>query len=233
MKFWRNKIMRRTTFYLSVALMAFGVGSFVVFMFHFELNEQPLNVEKIQISENSSEIKTNELFEGDLTNIESFNGYRFVCEDKQLKFFWLNFLREKDVQESLPKKEFDSDVVYNCSEKLQIERIDLNDDGNAEYNVELIDSGICSSKSNCPRMIYERKNGEFKRLLSHKASLLIELENRKTKGYRDLRIVFNTGPYGGYVEEYKFDGKKYKLENCFSRWSDDDGLKRIKCWNSR
>ena len=77
-------------------------------------------------------------------------------------------------------------------------------------------------------MIYERKNGEFKRLLSHKVSLLIELENRKTKGYRDLRIVFNTGPYGDLVEKYKFDGNKYKLQSCFSGWS-DDRLKRIKC----
>jgi hypothetical protein len=220
--------MRRFALYLSVALLAFGMGSLIVFKLYFKPNEQSLIDKNEQAIENVLRIRTPEPAAEDLSSTETFNGYHFLCEDKQLKFFWLSFLKEKSVQKALPKKEYNDNVVYNCSHKLKIFRIDLNDDGNDEYNVALIDSGICSSKSNCPRMIYEQNDGEFNQLLFNEASLLVELGNNRTKGYQDLNIVFNTGPGGGYIENYKFDGKRYKLENCYSGWSDDK-LKRMKC----
>ena len=222
--------MRRYTFYLSVALLAFGIGLFVVFKFYIKPNEQPFIVEKPQTVKNNLVSKTDEDFAVDLTNAEFYNGLYFVCEDKELKVFWLDFLREKDIQESLPKTEYRSIVVYNCSERLRTRRFDLNNDGNVEYIVELISVHVCGAKSNCPRVIYEQKNGEFKRLLSHKASLLIEPKNTKTRGYQDLEIFFNTEPNGGYVEKYKFDGKIYKLKNCFNV-DLNNSLERTKCWD--
>ncbi len=46
--------MSRSIFYLSVALFAFGIGSFVVFKFYFKTNEQPTIV-----SPNEAEISNN------------------------------------------------------------------------------------------------------------------------------------------------------------------------------
>ncbi len=43
--------MRRYTFYLSVALLAFGIGSFIVFKFYLKSQNDLLDAETISVSE--------------------------------------------------------------------------------------------------------------------------------------------------------------------------------------
>jgi len=210
--------------------LAFGIGSFVVFKFYWKINEQPLIIEKVETTENNSKSKTGKLLsEEDSSEIESFEGYRFVCKDEQHRTFWFNFLKEKEIQKELPINSVVYDF-YDCSRDLRIKQIELNDDNNPEYVVKLRSISVCGAKDNCPQMIYEQKDGKYNRLLFHKSAMLFELQNGKTKGYRNLKMFFNEAPYGGYVENYEFDGKEYKLKNCFSEWT-DSSLERVKCWN--
>lgn len=213
--------MRRYAFYLTVALLAFGIGLFVVFQFYWKPNKKSLVVKKVETIE-TVENKNNKRFLEELTDIESFEDYKFVCKDDQLKHFLLDFLKERELG-------ITSDVI-NCSKSLEVKQIDLNGDNKPEYIVGLWGAYSCGAKGNCPRIIYEQKGAEYKRLLFHKAALTFMPQKGKSNGYQNLKMIFNTAPYGAYVENYKFDGKQYKLKNCFDEWT-DGSQEKIKCWN--
>lgn len=66
--------MRHFAFYLSVALLTFGIGSFVVFKFHIKPSEQTSIVEKVEIKVNTSEIKDDEV--------------KYGCTEKEVEPFW-------------------------------------------------------------------------------------------------------------------------------------------------
>ncbi|HEX8636482.1 MAG TPA: hypothetical protein VF692_00355, partial [Pyrinomonadaceae bacterium] len=55
--------MRRIAFYLSVALVAFGIGLFVVFNFYFKSNEQIANVQTTEQSKSENIKRTLDSFQ--------------------------------------------------------------------------------------------------------------------------------------------------------------------------
>ena len=66
--------MRRIVFYLSVALLAFGIGSFVGVKFYLKSVEQLPIAEKIQITESVPKVENQQI--------------KYGCKDKEDELFW-------------------------------------------------------------------------------------------------------------------------------------------------
>lgn len=213
-------IMLRYIFCLSIALFCFQFGLFMAFNSDSDPAEPSLAIEEVQISENNFNLMENS------AESEIFKGVRFICNDKQLRGFWLDFLKEKEISESISVNK----IIYDCSKELKVEQINLSNDKRLKYMVRLQSLSVCSATGNCPQIIFEQKNGKYKQLLYRRATMNFELRSGKTKNYRNLQMYFNLSAYGGYIENFVFDGKQYKVENCFSK-QPNSGMEKIKCWN--
>lgn len=219
--------MNRYAFYFLVGMLAFGVGSVAVSTSYFKEAEKP------QISENINQKLHQELSKtGDFPNetdssiaetkIKSFGNVKFICEDELLTHFFVEFVKDK----RLFYLNLDKNKIFNCSEELNIKEVDLNNDELLELIVSFRDY---SAHGNCPQIIFEQKNKEYTRLLQGAYGMSFKLLKQKTKKYRNLQMFFNSS-YSGRIENYKFNGKEYKIKSCFDYYPDGT-LERIKCSN--
>lgn len=208
--------MRRYIFYLLIALLAFGIGSFVVFKFYIKPVEKKLIVQKIETIESNSKIKTE--------NHET----KYSCKERELVSFWekldekafLTFQKTllKQQNKGYPKlfqKEWKKlSKNFNCSYFGGINKeIDLNSDGKNELFVL---GQIVSNHADGETFVFQNKNGKYKVILYDGGSIEDKIGDTKTKDYFD--IVFKTNWAGGgqTISHYKYKGKTYKAVKCFS-----------------
>lgn len=216
--------MKHYAFYFTVGLLAFISSSFLSeIVYHFSDNQSFTERNELTHTENSQN-QVEKTIPQDELKIKSFIGIKFVCEDEKLTSFFSDFLKEEYEQ-------FESeDKLYQCAEILTVKQLDLNGDKKDELIVSVY-LGSCGSKGNCPTIIYDQREDKYKRLLFHPAAISFTKMKQKNNRYHNLRMFFNSGVYGGYVEYYKFNGNKYKLQRCFEYFASDNSFEKTKCWN--
>jgi len=221
--------MRRYTFYLAVALLAFGVGSLVVFKFYFKHAEHPVtaqttekyepqNMEQIPVSKLESSHETE-------TNYEEWAAFEVL---KPTIGKWLRGERIKSERQEI-SDEFIK-LAIGRNEIRETERIfwqetgleftpyliDVNGDGVNELAVR----NYCAPVGNCQFWLFKKtgKKGNLGYEILLKASndvQMFKLRKSITNGYFDLETKSHGDAWSGGMDIYKFDKTEYKLSECY------------------
>jgi hypothetical protein len=219
--------MRRYTFYLSVALLAFGIGSFVVFKFYFKNAEQPVITQAIE--KNKLEIKEKfptsiqKISEDDEINDEEkaafdvlkptikkwLRGEKIKNERNEISFELIKEITGKsESQLDENERHFWQDSGFEFTPSL----IDVDRDGKNELAIR----NYCAPVGNCQFWIFKKKGDGYEILLKAINDVqMFKLRKSKTKKYFDLETTAHGDAWSGGMSVYKFDGKEYILEECF------------------
>lgn len=202
--------MRRWAFCLAVALLTFGIGSFIAAKLYFKSVEQHSISERLGTVENISEA------------LNKDEEIKYGCKIKELVPFWENldkdaFLKFKSLElKSLnyPKdfqENWGASKNFDCSHFGGIEKeIDLNNDGEKEIFVV----GIWYMRDS-ERMVFQKVNGQLKVIMYDLGSFEDEILEHKTNGFRDVKEITNWSGAERSIRIYNFDGKRYKKKKCF------------------
>src|ERR1043166_7066360 len=146
------------------------------------------------------------LFIVSLTAVTMNTQQREVPKEIRGKLFKQVLADYSDMRECVENEEGGTRAA---EEKMNVEEVDLNRDGVAEYEVEL--SGPCTcGMVNCSIYLYRKTPQGFESILDDAAGLGIELLKTSTNGYRDLMVTArDTAATQGQMT-YKFDGKQYR-----------------------
>ena len=110
----------------------------------------------------------------------------------------------------------------DCSEMLQVVKVDLNRDGNDEFLVRGKGSVQCGPTGNCGYWIFELRNGVAQLLLAtvHQADQyefgVDEVQQSRARGYPDILVTERNGQYVLFFQTYRFDGSQYIEAQCMS-----------------
>ena len=199
--------MRRYTFYLSIALLAFGIGSFVVFNFYFKRTEQSLFVEKIETVENISEVEIKD------------EKIKYGCKDKELVPFWekldkdefLKFKRQeiklkntdaaftsypnspdglRDFENEWSNFQREFGCAYFNGIDDDIGLMDLDNDGEKEIFVIGEFSGYHAEKE---LLVFQNKNNVWELILFDIGNEETKIKDNKTNGYFDISTPTEIG----------------------------------------
>ncbi len=152
--------MRRRAFYLAVALLAFGIGSFVVFKFYW--SEKIITNSKIQLFETvDAQQQKNEYPQ---TKIEDIEDEELVDENLEEKFKPIirKWLKGQKIEEKyLSHKTYKEAKDYD-PENFTPSLTDVNFDGKKELAIK----SDCSPTGNCLLFIYEKIGKEYRTILT-------------------------------------------------------------------
>jgi hypothetical protein len=127
-------------------------------------------------------------------------------QDLRAKLFNKVLSDFKDVRECLEQEE---GGLAKAQENMNVEELDLNNDGVKEYEVEL--SGPCScGMVNCSIYVYRKAGQGFESILDDAAGYGVELLKTSSNGYRDLLVTARDTAATQSQTTYKFDGKQYR-----------------------
>jgi hypothetical protein len=204
--------MRRYIIYLSVALLAFGLSTFVVIKFFLKTQNSLPKAEitndfKVEVINSSSEAKN--IKKTEFTEIKL---KKLPCEDKNLQLVWNDLEDETTSVSAESAKE-----IKNCSDIIEVdEPTYLNNDGQKEVVIRGWRSPYRVGGDGVTFWIFREVNkNEYRKVFEGKGSFFY-LKNTKTKGYRDITVRFrhNSAEYDHKV--YKFNGTKYAPKQCRS-----------------
>lgn len=119
--------------------------------------------------------------------------------------------KDDEISEYLKDAPEDADNLF---QSLTIKKMNLNSDGQPEY-VAVIEPQFCGAHGNCPHWIYRKTGGEYN-LLLRTIGQELKLEKTSTKKFRDLRSSGSSSASEYNWTIYKFDGKTYKADMCYS-----------------
>ncbi len=197
--------MRRTLSYLSVALLAFGIGSFAVINIYTS-NQTNIKSEKVQY-ETPIHIQA---------NIKEDS--KFVCKNEIIKAVWINLAVVNDFYESA-NAYIKEHKTKDCLEIFDsIKDVDLNNDGVNETVIQSNSTMFCGSAGDCGTWIVSKISGKYQVIFdSASAESLEGLQPLKTKTnkFKNLKIRLNNGIQEDNIGIFVFDGKEYKLKKCF------------------
>jgi hypothetical protein len=127
-------------------------------------------------------------------------------QDLRVKLFNQVLNDFKDLRECMEQEE---GGLSKAQENMNVEELDLNNDGVKEYEVEM--SGPCAcGMVNCSIYIYRKTGQGFETILDDAAGLGVELLKTSTNGYRDLLVSARDTAATQSQTTYKFDGKQYR-----------------------
>ena len=215
--------MRRYTFYLLVALLAFGIGSFV-FNLYPNRAEQFVNVQNIQADK--PEISENKTI---LPNVEDK-----VLNDEEKAAFdvlkptirrWLRGERIKNeftdasnesIEEITGKDRLElseGEINWYASFRFEPTLIDVDGDGKNELAIK----NDCAPVGNCQFWVFKKKGNGYKIILKTLPGAVqtFKLKAAKTNGYFDLETKDHGTASSGGIDVYKFDGQKYLIKECY------------------
>ena len=231
--------MRRTLFYLSVALLAFGIGSFVVFSFYWNSAvEVAVQLEPTQDFVAVS--VSNELSLHQATGIENL----ISDEEKALLLFeptLKKWLKKENIAELIePSPEILETIMvtelhkYEAPYLTRMARksykpslLDLNDDGSAELSI-LIN---CGEPDGCELWVFRKARRDFEVvLLTSWEFETFEITKNKSKGFWNIQTSHHyadpESETSMRLDSYKFDGQKYYHSGCseyINRYRDKKG----------
>lgn len=214
--------MRRFTFYTFVALLTFGVGSFIAFNFFWKTQTASPKPEQKPQPEISDQTRSSETFSVDMTKSPVYENTskdderkKPFCKDKRILPVW-NLIKKDDYFQRQSGGTF---FKPNCSDMFEILNFDLNKDGNKEIILRGKSSDLCGAVGNCGFWIFEKKGKRYRKILSASDYVDItemgeQITRRKTKGYFDILLKghWSASDTGYYT--YKFNGQKYTKNKC-------------------
>ncbi len=218
--------MCRYTFYLSVAILAFGIGLFGVFKFSWKPTEQSVTAQATEMDTVSKlEIK-NDLMQFEMKDDFILRKFKedkvddskevilknLPCKDKNLRLVW-DKIKNEFANES--PKYLARIGVRNCNSLFKVEKIvDLNDHGQAEIIIHQI--ADCTATGNCPLWVFQKKKNDYKPILYTDMIQSFKLRKTQANGYKDLDLMTHNSASSSYHQLFKFNGKKYKAQECWS-----------------
>lgn len=198
--------MRRWAFYLSVALLAFGIGSFLAISFYWTGSL------KIAVEETNTEIKPIEQIKTDkLPKAE------FSCEDEATKTVWEKL--EKD-ENFIKWTNFaiESHRINNCQELFVRQSVDLNKEKPNEIILKGNRPLFCGSGGDCKTWIVSKINNKYRIIFEAFAgedSDSLQFLSKKTHEFKEIKIKRNNGWEADSFGFFNFDGKQYRIKKCF------------------
>ncbi len=216
--------MWRIIFYLSVAMLAFGIGSFVVFNLYFKRAEQFVDIQTIEMDK----LKVKES-----TSIQEDSEDKELNDEEQAAFDVLKptirkWLRGEKIKNEFTEASNESikEILGKDKSELSVEEatwfsyfrfeptlIDIDGDGKNELAIR----NYCAPVGNCRFWIFKKKANDYEVLLQSDGGDVqtFKLENTKSKGYFDIKTTAHGDAWSGGIHIYKFDGEKYKVSECY------------------
>lgn len=154
-------------------------------------------------------------------NFKSFEPERttqgrvLACYDPTILPIWPELKRDEEFKDRMDQRT----GVMNCSDMLEVKKVDLSFDGKAEFLVGGKGPYLCGAVGNCGFWIFEETKSRPRILLS--ASDYVDISElgdqvlrTRTNGYSDILLKghFSAAETGYYT--YKFDGQKYVESRC-------------------
>ena len=204
--------MRRTLFYLSVALLAFGIGSFVVFRFFWKSTEQPIIVSpnEAEISNNVNQTSETSQTNSDEDNFPTHEQFRKWQIDS-FKPVIEKWLKGKKIIE----REYDLERNDDYSSNSQEVAIAYLTDANGNGTKELALRTGCAIVGNCEFWLFQKSGKSYKIILEAQMVQRFRFLRNKTNRYFDLETIAHGSSRSGGIAIYKFDGNEYKIDKCF------------------
>ena len=200
--------MCRYAFYLSIALLTFGIGVFAT----IEFNKQSFEKDSIKPQTKETKIERTQSFVEEAKEETPKQKVKFQCKDKILLSVW-NFLLEQNDFGNLANSVAD-EGISNCSEIFQInEFIDLNNDGVKEVIVRGKNSLVNSTTGNYGTWICQKVGHSYKVIFEESAEEC-KVKKSVTNGYRDIFIRGHASCCSSYLSTYKFHDGKYEESKC-------------------
>ena len=197
--------MRRTLFYLSVALLAFGLGLLVVFKFYW------INAIEVKTKEIPDKIKP---IEENFTN--KLSSATFTCEDKAINTVWKKLKKDKHFIDDAYSV-IEARQIKSCQELFNTEAVDLNNDKVDEIIVQGNYILFCGSGGDCQTWVVSKTDNEYKIIFEARAGEFpedIKFLHEKTNNFQNLKVKTNNGWEANKFGLFKFAGKKYQLTKC-------------------
>lgn len=211
--------MRRFTFYVLVAVLAFGIGSLIAFNFYWKPQTAPQKAGQKPHLEISNQTRSVQTFSIDTKNlpvyentVKDVEGKKPFCKDKRILPIW--DLIKKD--EYFQRQSGGTFLNPNCSDIFEILNFDLNKDGNKEIILRGNSSGLCGATGNCGFWIFEKKGKKYRKILSSSdyvdiSGLGEQIQKNETNGYRNILLKGHFTASETTYQHYRFIGGKYKL----------------------
>ncbi len=238
--------MRRYTFYLSVALLAFVTGIFFLYLFSLRNPTAEFAVQTEPAQELVAVSILNETSLHQETGIESL----ISDKEKALLLFeptlrkWLKKENISGMTDPSPEilerimttklHRYEAPYLTGTARKsYKPSLLDLNDDGLKELSI-LID---CGGNGGCELWMFRKVERDFEVILWTREEFeKFELTKNKSKGFSDIQTSYRpTEPESETLisfDNYKFDGRKYHLSGCseyVNRYRDKKGkLRKLK-----
>lgn len=226
--------MSRFAVYFLVALVTFGVSSFVVFTFYFEnkniseIKEEKFIIPKISAPKTIQSFSNNKIEQFAPTYIQEKTEQEIpFCRNKKILPIWKEVIKTENFREWLSTPYESKD----CNDLLDIKEFDLNNDGQKEILVRGKNSlNLCGGVGNCVFWVFAKNGNKYKTLLfSTDYADITDLPNQvkktKTNGYFDIVLKGHMTARDTTYNFYKFDSKKYKEGKClvdtFIEYKDD------------
>ncbi len=218
--------MRRYTFYLSVALLAFGIGSSVVFNFYFKRTEQSVIAQTTETNklENTKQTSIQETLQDEEPDEEEKAAFDVLkptikkwLRGEKIKKGWNDITsglikevtgkNENELEET--EQHFWKDLGFQFTTYL----IDTDGDGKNELAIQ----NRCAPVGNCKFWLFRKNGNDYETILKtlDGAVQTFKLRSSKTNGYVDLETKDHNDAWSGGMYIYKFDGKEYKLSECY------------------
>ncbi len=205
--------MRRYTFYLAVALLAFGIGFCVVYIYtlrNAETISEPVNWA------NNEVIQTTPLSQNQ-KEIVAFVKEKLNCQDEAVKTVWKKLEKEKDFVE-WSNYVIEANIINNCQEVFERQTVDLNNDESDEIILKGTRPFFCGSGGDCQTWIVSKINNEYRIIFDAVAgedSDGLQFPNKETHKFNDIKVKRYHGFASDNMGFFEFDGKQYRIKKCF------------------
>lgn len=214
--------MQRYTFYFLVALITFGISSFIVFNLFISLPDEVNQSTKFEMTEINGKWKFIPVKE--FTPQKPDEAYdkpkkkerqKPFCRDKKLLPVWNLLLNDEYFRER-------SGLLFdepNCADMFEVLEFDLNRDGRKELLLRGKSSSLCGGTGNCGFWIFEKKGRKYRKLLTDSDFVDItemggQIKKSRTKGYLNIITKGHITAGNTRYSTYKFNGRRYKESKC-------------------
>ena len=201
---------------VALVTLVIGVGFVRAAETVISLFEPAAVVSREQLTEENIGVRSSENFKSfeqhDSASVT--HGRVLSCYDPTILPIWPELKHDEGFKDRLYQT-----GVMNCSDMVEIEKVDLNFDGSAEFLVRGKGPYLCSAVGNCGFWIFEETKSRPRTLLSASDNSDIsqpgdQVSRARTRGYSDILLKghFSAAETGYYT--YKFDGQKYVESRC-------------------
>jgi hypothetical protein len=208
--------------------LAFGIGSVVVFNLYFKHTEQSVIAQTTEINklENKEQPSTSiqEISQVDEPNDEEKAAFDVLeptikkwLRGEKIKKGW-NDITPELIKEVTGKNESQlSDAELHFWQDLGFQFTTYLIDTNGDSKNELAIQNQCAPVGNCKFWLFRRNGNNYETILETLGGAVqtFKLKSSKTNGYFDLETKSHGDAWSGGIEVYKFDGKQYKVGECY------------------